>query len=311
MGFDEESTTDEVLEGHDLSGRTALVTGATGGIGIETARALASVGARVVVTGRTDEKRAAALATIRDQVPDADVVAVGLELASLADVRRAAGEVESEVDRLDLLIANAGIMATPFGRTADGHEQQFGTNHLGHFLLVSLLTPMLLDATPSRAVILTSGGHASSAVDFDDPDYERRPYDKWQAYGQAKTANALHALELDRRHGDAGLHAWSVHPGVIGTDLSRHLTRDDMTELLARIPKGGATKRKTVAQGAATTVWAATAPELVDHGGAYLEHCRVAVARSDDRPGEGVADHARDPAAAERLWELSERLVGP
>lgn len=308
--FDATSTTDEVLAGVDLAGTTAVVTGATGGIGIETARALGSAGARVIVTGRSAGKCEAALSALAAEVPEATFDSVELELSSLESVRAAAAQIESRFDRLDLLVNNAGIMAVPFGRTADGHELQFGTNHLGHFLFTSLLTPLLLASVPARVVVLSSGGHVSSGVDLDDPDYRVRDYDKWQAYGQAKTANALHALELDRRYGQQGLHAWSVHPGVIGTDLSRHLTRDDMKALMARIPKGGGTARKSVAQGAATTVWAATSPELISHGGVYLEHCRVAAPRTDDLPGEGVADHACDPDAARRLWAWSEAAVG-
>lgn len=310
MAFDATSTTDEVLAGFDLSGATAVVTGATGGIGIETARALGAAGARVIVTARSAAKADTAVATLRAAVADGVFESVELELSSFESVRSAATDLLARIDHLDLLINNAGIMAAPLGRTTEDHEMQFGTNHLGHFLFTSLLTPALLAAAPARVVMLSSGGHVSSGIDFDDPDYRERPYDKWQAYGQSKTANALHAREFDRRYGDLGVHAWSVHPGVIGTDLSRHLTREDMKALLARIPKGGGSTRKTVEQGAATTVWAATAAELVDHGGAYLEHCRVAAPRTDELPGEGVADHACDPEAAQRLWTLSEQLVG-
>jgi NAD(P)-dependent dehydrogenase (short-subunit alcohol dehydrogenase family) len=295
-------TTDEVLAGVDLSGRVAVVTGATTGLGLETARALAAAGAHVVLTGRTAEKAAAAVATVREQVPGADVEAGVLELGSLASVRAFAAEFAVSHDRLDLLIENAGIMSVPFGRTEDGFELQFGTNHLGHFLLVAELLALLVEGAPARVVVLSSAGHGMTGVDLDDPNYERREYGKLEAYGQSKSANVLFASELDRRYSSLGVHAYSVHPGMVATDLGRYFTREDYAELMARAEAAGSSlpDRVEVGVGAATSVWAATAPELDAHGGAYLAD--VAVARA--------APHARDPEIAAALWSLSEELVG-
>ncbi len=306
MTFGAESTTDDVLAGVDLTGRTAVVTGATTGIGIETARALAAAGATVVLTARDADKGEAARATIAGQVPEAASggrLDVGvLELGSLASVRAFAAWCTERHPVVHLLVNNAGVMMTPLGRTANGFETQFGTNHLGHFLLTNLLTPSLIAGAPSRVVNLSSGGHLGSDIVWDDPNYERRPYDKFEAYGQSKTANILFAAELDRRLEAQGVHAFSVHPGMIPTDLGRHMTKDDFAALKARAsrsPGGTLPAYKTIPAGAATSVWAATAPELDAHGGAYLADCQVATS----------APWASDPDSAARLWTLSEELV--
>jgi len=206
------------------------------------------------------------------------------------------------------------VMACPLGRTAQGFEMQFGTNHLGHFLFTGLLMPSLIAAAQSsdshsRVVSLSSAGHKLSAVDFDDPNYEHTDYDKWQAYGRAKTANALFAVALDKHFAGRGVRAVSVHPGVIMTELSRHMSPSDFEDLAAAAPPGEAMVFKSVEQGAATSVWAATAPELENEGGCYLENCNIAAPFVEGADG-GVMDHAVDPAQAERLWELSEQLVG-
>ena len=305
------TTTTDVLDGVDLSGRVALVTGATTGIGKETARALVAAGATVTITARSDDKGRAAIDDLRAAEPDADLGYEVLELGSLASVRDCADRITASHDRLDLLIANAGIMAVPFGRTDDGNESHLGTNHLGHFVLVGRLMPLLVTSAPSRVVVLTSAGHAMSDIDWDDPNYEHRPYSKMEAYGQSKTANILHAVELDRRYGPQGVRAYSVHPGMVATELGRYFTRDDFEELQRRASSrargsggsgsgGGLPPAVGVDVGAATSVWAATAPELDDNGGAYLADCAVA------RPSA----YAADPDAARRLWALSEDLVG-
>lgn len=297
------TTATDVLEGIDLSGRTVLVTGGTTGIGKETARALAAAGATVVVTARSDDKGREAVAWLREAVPGGDVSYELLELASLASVRAFTDRFAAAHERLDVLIANAGVMYVPEGRTDDGFEVHLGTNHLGHFVLVGRLLPLLLASAPSRVVVLSSGGHASSDIRWDDLHFERDEYSKPLAYGQSKTANILHALELDHRYGGRGVHAYSVHPGMVATDLGRHFTRDDFAQLKARAqasPSGGLPPRVGVEVGAATSVWAAVAPELDAHGGAYLADCSVATAK----------DYAVDPAAAARLWALSEELVG-
>jgi NAD(P)-dependent dehydrogenase (short-subunit alcohol dehydrogenase family) len=282
MGYGAETTADEVVDGVDLTGTVAVVTGASSGIGAETARVLADAGA-TVVPGTRD---------------------AGLDLASLAAVEAFAGSVLDAHDRIGLLINNAGIMAAPFGRTAEGFEGQFGTNHLGHFLLTGLLAPALVAGAPGRVVNLSSAGHRITDIHWDDPNYETRPYDKWEAYGQSKTANILFTVALERRLGPVGVHAYAVHPGMIATNLGRHLDRSDLAALndrAKRSPGGGLPGYKSIPAGAATTVYAATSPDLEGSGGVYLADCAV----TDDH-----APWALDPASADRLWELSERLVG-
>jgi NAD(P)-dependent dehydrogenase (short-subunit alcohol dehydrogenase family) len=303
--LDAQSTTDEALRGIDLSGKLAVVTGASGGLGLETARALAAAGATVLLAARDPSKTQAARRAIEEAVPGARLESAALDLASLDGVRRFAARFGESHGQLDLLINNAGVMATPFGRTADGFELQLGTNHLGHFALTGALAPLLLAAAPARIVNLSSGGHMISDVLWDDPNFDRRPYDKWIAYGQSKTANVLFTVELERRLGSRGVHSFAVHPGMILTDLGRHLTKDDFAalETMAKSAPGGGglPAFKTIPCGAATTVWAATAPELGRSGGSYLADC----AESAE-----CAPWARDQTAARRLWDLSETLVG-
>ncbi len=298
-------TTDEVLAGVDLTGRCAVVTGGSGGLGLETARALAAAGAEVVLAARDPRKTERALETIRAAVPGAQVSGAVLDLCSLVNTRAAAAGLESSYDHIDLLINNAGVMATPYGHTDDGFELQLGTNHLGHFLFTCLLAPALLAAPGARIINLSSGGHMISDVRWDDPNFERHPYDKWVAYGQSKTANVLFTVELERRLGGKGVHAYAVHPGMIVTDLGRHLTADDMAALQTMAKDapggGGLPPFKSVPEGAATTVWAATAAELASRGGTYLADCQVSTE---------YAPWAVDPDAARRLWSLSEDLVG-
>jgi NAD(P)-dependent dehydrogenase (short-subunit alcohol dehydrogenase family) len=294
------TTTDQVLAGVDLRGTRAIVTGGAAGLGRETARALAAVGAEVVIAARDPDKARAAAEGISGATADARVEAMPLDLASLESVRAFAGSYSNEHGSCDLLINNAGVMATPFGRTSDGFELQLGTNHLGHFALTVLLADALIAAAPARVVNLSSAGHLASDIQWDDPGYEHRPYDKWEAYGQSKTANILFTVELERRLGPRGVHAYAVHPGMIITELGRHLSREDIDDLVARAD-GALPAVKPVEAGAATTVWAATATELEGQGGTYLEDCHVSDAH---------AQYARDPEAAARLWELSERLTG-
>ncbi len=307
--FGARSTASEVLAGLDLSGVSAIVTGASGGLGAESARALAERGARVTLTARDVAKAEAAAEQIRKSTGNHRVDVIALELTSLASIRAFAAEFAARHDRLNVLLCNAGVMACPLERTAQGWELQFATNHLGHFLLAGLLTPLLVASAPSRVVSVSSRGHRFSPVVFDDLHFERRPYDKWAAYGQAKTANVLFAVELDRRLAGRGVRANALHPGGIVTELGRHLTKDDIAELMSRAP-GGKMEWKTPEAGAATSVWAATAPELEGQGGLYLDDCQIASVRtSADDPG-GYEAYARDPAAARRLWTVSEELVG-
>ncbi len=304
MTLGTETTTDDVLAGVDLSGKRALVTGASTGLGKETARALAAAGASVVLGVRSEERGEPARQDILASVPGADVTLGVFDLGSIASIREFGAAFVAAGVRLDLLINNAGVMATPFERTTDGFELQFGTNHLGHFALTQHLLPLLVASAPSRIVNLSSGGHQGGAVDFDDPNYERREYDKWGSYGQAKSANILFTVELQRRYGDQGVNAYAVHPGMIATELGRHMTRDDVKALMERVrnapSRAGSAPvgYKTIPQGAATTVWAATSGDAPPGG--YLADCAPAQA----------ADWATDPDLARRLWTLSEELVG-
>ncbi len=304
--FDAASTADEVLGGLDLDGRTVVVTGTSAGLGVETARALSARGANVFGVVRNIDKARAAL----DQVGAADVGLYEADLASLSSVRACTDKfVADGHDRIDVLIANAGIMACPQGTTADGFELQFGTNHLGHFVLVNRLMPLLLSSDGARVVMLSSSGHGFGDVSLDDPNFERTPYDAWLAYGRAKTANVLFAVELDRRYRDQGLRATAVHPGGIITDLGRHLTDETMNAL---IEARGATdvKWKSVPQGAATSVWAGFVADGAEVGGRYCEDCAAAPVVDDSGSSPGVMAYALDPDTAAELWTVSERLVG-
>lgn len=296
------TTTDDVIRGIDLRGRVAVVTGASGGLGLETARALASAGATVVLTVRTDDKGDAATRAILERHREACVEYGVMDLGDCASIRAFAARTVASHPEINVLVNNAGVMFTPFEQTHDGFELQFGTNHLGHFLLTALLAPALVRGAPSRVVNVSSGGHKLSDIDLDDPNYEHREYDKFASYGQSKTANILFARELDRRLGARGVHAYAVHPGMILTDLGRHMTADDMAQLARMFEAGGeAPAWKSVEAGAATSVWAAVAPELDGTGGLYLEDCEVS---------DGDAPWTRDGQRARQLWNLSERLVG-
>ena len=307
--FGHDTTTDEVLEGIDLSGKLVLITGGTSGLGAESARALASKGARVIITARQMDKGRKVAEEI-SAATGGQVEVLELELGSLSAVRKSAADFLTIHSQLDILINNAGIMACPQGKTLDGFEQQFGTNHLGHFLFTELLMPALLAAPNPRVVSLSSRGHFASPVLFDDIGFENTEYDKWVSYGQAKTANALFAVGLQQRYGSQGLRAYSVHPGVIMTELSRHLDMDDFKNMQAKAEETGRElKLKSVEAGAATQVLAATAPELDEHGGAYLEDCGVSALNDDPMANDGVRSYAVDAAAADKLWQLSEALL--
>lgn len=307
--FGAHTTTDEVLDGIDLNGKLALVTGGSSGLGAETARALASKGVRVVITARNMSKGEAVASDICTSTGNNDIEVQELELGSLTSVHNFAEKFLAKHNALDILINNAGVMACPFDKTEDGFEMQFGTNHLGHFLLTGLLCPALLKAAPSRIVLLSSSGHRYSPVIFEDICYEQRPYDKWNAYGQSKTANILHAVELNRRLGPQGVHAYSLNPGAIITELMRHMDEADW-EMVKERMDSGALKSKTVEGGSATSVYAATAPELEGHGGVFLEDCQIAsfVDNDEAEPG-GIRPFAVDTESAEKLWAVSEKMV--
>jgi NAD(P)-dependent dehydrogenase (short-subunit alcohol dehydrogenase family) len=317
--FGRDTTTDEVLAGMDLSGRRFVITGAASGLGRESARALATHGASVTLLARSTERAEGAVAEVGVKVPGADLEPGVADLGDLESIRAFAHSYLAGHDAIDVLINNAGVMACPFGHTADGFETQFGTNHLGHFLLTALLYPALRVGERPRVVTLTSAGHSRADVDLEDPNFEGTEYSAWVAYGRAKTANALFARELARRADPSGLWSFSVHPGGIITDLGRHLTDDlinDMADFARR--RSAATSDsgesrdlhfKTVEAGAATQVWAATTSELAGHNGAYLADCGLGVLTAD--PGvNGFMPYLLDDEHAAALWKLSERLVG-
>jgi len=307
--FDKNSTASEVVAGLDLSRMHALVTGASGGLGAETARALAERGARVTLTARDMPKGREVAESIRKSTGNDRLEVMALALDDPHSVREFAKAFLAKNAPLTALINNAGVMACPLARTPQGYEMQFATNHLGHFLLTGLLAPALRAGAPARVVSVSSRGHRFSPVVFEDIHFERRAYDKWSSYGQAKTANVLFAVGLDKRLRDAGVRANALHPGAIVTELGRHLSPDDIKQLQARSP-GGRMEWKTVPSGAATSTWAATAPELEGRGALYLEDCHVAELRKSPEDEGGVEAWALDAAAAEKLWRVSEEMVG-
>ena len=307
--FDGASTTDQVIEGVSLKGKCAVVTGASSGLGLETCRVLAAAGATVLMVARNKDTLETAAEAIRQQQPEAQLLTQIMDLADLDSVRSAAAAILQQADKIQLLINNAGVMACPLMRTAQGFEMQFGTNHLGHFLFTALLSPALINGSPSRVINLSSAGHKFGPFNFSDPDYHQREYDKWQAYGESKTANILFSVGLDLRMRDRGVRAFAVHPGMIMTNLARHLKPADITALTDRSTSSEPLAFKTVEQGAATSVWAATAAGLAAEGGLYLEDCQIAKAAAGDGV-RGFEPYAVDSAAAEQLWLLSEKLVG-
>lgn len=308
--FGKDSTTDEVLAGKDMAGLTVFITGANSGLGQETARAMAACGAHIIMAGRDSAKLDEAVAAIRAQHPDASLDTIICDLGNLASIRACGDEARKRFTAIDLLINNAGVMACPLMHTADGFEMQFGTNHLGHFALTAELLPLIEAGNAKRIVNLSSRGHHFAPVDLDDPNFTERPYDPWQSYGHSKTANILFTVGLEARFAAKGIHAYAVHPGGIRTNLGRHMTEEMTAALIERVTKSDSGFAwKTIPQGAATSCWAATAPELEGTGGVYCEDCHVAAVDNQSSEG-GVRSYALDPAAAERLWTLSEQLTG-
>lgn len=314
--LDAKSTADDVLEGISLSGRRILVTGVSSGGGTEIARALVGHGAVVVGTVRNAVRAAEAVASIRAAAAPAggNLELLELDLASLASVRAGADSLIANCHGFDAVIANAGVMATPFERTADGFEMQFGTNHLGHFVLINRIASLMKDG--GRVVVVSSNGHRGADVDLDDPNYERTEYDRWGAYNRSKTANALFAVAFDARYRDRGIRASAVMPGTSMTPIMRHLSSQELEDVFGLIETDrakagvGSLELKSPEQLAATAVWAATTADMDAVGGKYLENCRVAPI--DDVPGirDGVMSYAINPGRAELLWKRSEELVG-
>lgn len=318
--FGAASTTEDVLSGVNLQGKRILVTGVSAGLGVETARSLAAHGAHVVGAARDLAKAQAATTQVHDDaaVNGGSFELVALDLASLASVRACADELLSAGKPFDLIIANAGVMATPFGHTTDGFETQFGTNHLGHFVFVNRIAPLI--RAGGRLVNLSSSGHRFSNVDLDDPHFERTPYEPFVAYGRSKTANILFAVAFDQRHRERGVRAAAVHPGGIQTELARHMDPGQLQGMVDQISKQlavegkGPFQFKTIPQGAATSVWAGVVAPANEIGGRYCENCHVGQIVPDDVTisaiSEGVRGYALDPGTAEALWKKSEELVG-
>ncbi len=309
-GFGKTSTTDDVLAGKYLTSKTVFITGGNSGLGQETGRAMAANGAHVILAGRDQDKLSEAAAAIRSETSSDKVETILCDLGSLESVRACGKEASERFDAVDILINNAGIMATPQGTTQDGFESQFGTNHLGHFILTGALMPLIEDGADKRIVNLSSRGHFASPTDCDDPNFDTTPYDPWVSYGRSKTANVLFSVGLEKRFGARGIHSYAVHPGGIATNLGRHLSEDQSKALVERIAKTDpGFAWKTIPQGAATSVWAATADELEGTGGVYCEDCHVAQIDNESTTS-GVRSYALDPQAADRLWALSEQMVG-
>jgi NAD(P)-dependent dehydrogenase (short-subunit alcohol dehydrogenase family) len=287
-GFGATSTTEDVLSGASLQGKRILVTGVSAGLGVETARSLAAHGAEVVGAARDLAKADAATAQARKDAlaGGGNFELVALDLASLACVRVCAEGLLKKGDPFDVIIANAGVMATPFGQTTDGFETQFGTNHLGHFVLVNRIAPLI--RAGGRLITLSSSGHRYSNVDLDDPNFERTPYEPFVAYGRSKTANILFAVAFDRRHRERGVRAAAVHPGGIPTELGRHLDASHTQAVLEQINNQlaaegkGPFQWKTIPQGAATSVWAGVVAPADEVGGRYCENCHVGSIVADD-----------------------------
>jgi len=318
--FGATSTTEEVLSGTNLHGKRILVTGASAGLGVETARSLAAHGAHVVGAARDLAKAEAATAQVRKDAAanGGSFELIELDLANLKSVRACADKLVAKGDLFDVVIANAGVMATPFGHTVDGFETQFGTNHLGHFVLVNRVARLIRDG--GRLINLSSSGHRFSNVDLADPTFERTPYDPFAAYGRSKTANILFAVAFDKRHRGRGVRAAAVHPGAIQTELGRYMPPgalqglvDQINQQLAAEGKGPF-QFKSIPQGAATSVWAGVVAQADEIGGRYCENCHVGKIVGDDAVisaiSEGVRGYALDPANAEALWKKSEEMVG-
>ena len=315
--FGATSTTDDVLSGKDLSGKRVLVTGVSAGLGVETARALAARGAKVVGAARDLAKAERATAEVRAQAANGGgLELVALDLASLVSVRACADVQLADGRPFDAVIANAGVMRTPFGHTVDGFETQFGTNHLGHFVLVNRIASLI--APGGRLVNVSSAGHRYSDVDLDDPNFEHAPYDPMIAYGRSKTANILFAVEFDRRHRARGVRATALHPGGIRTELDRHMQPGELQATVDRINAELTAEGrppfqfKTIPQGAATSVWAAVVAPAEEIGGRYCEDCQVSpVTEGLISPvSPGVRPYALNPEHAKALWAKSEEMVG-
>ena len=318
--FGPTSTTEDVLSGVILRGKRILVTGVSAGLGVETARSLAAHGAEVVGAARDLDKAEGATAQVRKDAAanGGSFELIALDLGDLKSVRDCSDKLLEKGEPFDAIIANAGVMATPFTYTKDGFEMQFGTNHLGHFVLVNRIASLF--RAGGRLVNLSSAGHRYSNVDLQDPNFERTPYEPFVAYGRSKTANILFAVAFDKRHRGRGVRAAAVHPGGIRTELGRYTDPSRLETMVVQINKQLAAEGKepfqlkTVPQGAATSVWAGVVAPADAIGGRYCENCHVGNIVPDDATitvvSEGVRAYALDPTSADALWKKSEEMVG-
>ena len=318
--FGATSTTEDVLSGINLRGKRILVTGVSAGLGVETARSLAAHGAQVVGAARDLTKADTASTQVRKDAAanGGSLELVALDLASLKSVRACADQLLAKGEPFDVVIANAGVMATPFGHTADGFETQFGTNHLGHFVFVNRIASLIRSG--GRLINLSSAGHRYANVDLEDPNFERTAYDPFVAYGRSKTANILFAVAFDKRHRDRGVRAAAVHPGVIHTELARYMDSSRLEKMIEQMNQQlasegkGPFQWKTIPQGAATSVWAGIVAPADELGGQYCENCHVGQIVPDhvtiSGVSEGVRGYALDPKNAEALWKKSQEMVG-
>ncbi|ARN75653.1 SDR family NAD(P)-dependent oxidoreductase [Oceanicoccus sagamiensis] len=304
MSFSFDSTCDDVVSGVDLSGKTAVVTGAYGGLGKETVRALASKGAKVIAVGRNQQRLDETVSELTALTANENISAVVMDLADLSSVKSASETIVGLCPQIDILINNAGIMACPLDRTAQGLEMQIGVNHVSHFLMTSLLLPALKAAASARVIALSSVAHKFSDVMYDDLNWDKTEYDRMKAYGSAKSANAVFAVEFNRLYGAEGITANAVHPGLILTELGRHFTAEDSAAMSSE-----GMQLKTIEQGAATSVWAATSPELEGKGGLYLEDCQIGEALGHTNPLVGYCDYIMDAEAGKNLWQQTEQLI--
>jgi NAD(P)-dependent dehydrogenase (short-subunit alcohol dehydrogenase family) len=318
--FGATSTTDDVLSGMNLKGKRILVTGVSAGLGVETARSLAAHGAQVAGAARDLNKAKAATAQVRKDAAahGGSFELIELDLGNLKSVRACADRLLAKGEAFDVVIANAGVMATPLGHTADGFETQFGTNHLGHFVLVNRIARLIRSG--GRLINLSSLGHRYSNVDLEDPNFERTPYEPFVAYGRSKTANILFAVAFDKRHRDRGVRAAAVHPGVIHTELGRHVDASQIEKIIEQRNQQLAAEGKplfqwkTIPQGAATSVWAGAVAPADEIGGRYCEDCHVGkivpASVSVESMTDGVRGYALDAKNAEALWKKSQEMVG-
>jgi len=310
MPFDTYTKSTEIVASMNLEGKTYLITGGSSGLGKESARCLASRGAQVILTGSSPERGAAAVAQLQEVSGNQSIRFEQIRFESLRDVDRGAKSLLASLPKLDGIIGSAGIMGPEFGLTEDGLELQFGINHIAHHHLITSLVPLLREGTHARVVVMTSGAHRLAGIDFDDPNYQRRPYCRWDAYAQSKSANVMFAVGFDHKMALEGIRAFVVSPGIVlDTNLHVHLKEEDFAPLRERQPYLENYRRKNSQEGAAAILWSLLHPELEGCGGYYVEDCQVAFSNANPLDHLGVMPRVRDVASAYRLWDLSDKII--